>query len=146
MINSKKNFVTIEEFVQLAIQFGENSADFYSKMQALVKNESARKLLKLLEKEEMKHVNILKEFTVKEDKDSVLQFLPSFLRSMPAMKSEHPEMEEIIEVVIERERKAVEIYENTASMVSGNFKELLIGLARFERQHEEKLRRLHTLV
>ncbi|MGA1870865.1 MAG: hypothetical protein ACMUJM_20200 [bacterium] len=56
-----------------------------------------------------------------------------------------PTVAEIIAVGIAREHKSVEIYENSAYMVSGGFKELLMGLRRFERQHEQRLLRLQAV-
>jgi hypothetical protein len=65
--------------------------------------------------------------------------------SMPTVISETPGADEILEVSIARERKKAEIYEHTSYMVSGVFKELLINLAGFERQHEERLLRAKAI-
>lgn len=146
MTHSGKNFVTIEEFIHIAIQFEIDSAEFYRGMQEQVSNKNAREVLILLEKEERKHQQILREFPIKEeDKDAILQFPPSLSLSMPDVPSEISEVDEIIAVGVERERKSVEIYQKAADMVSGKFKELLTGLANFEKQHEEKLLGLQAL-
>lgn len=146
MTNSSHNFITLEEFINVAFQFEVESAKFYRGLQKQVTREDVREILILLEKEEIKHQKILKEFDFGKDKDSMLQFLPSLSLSMPEMTTDTPGVNDIIELGIARERKAAEIYEHAASMLSGHFRELLEGLAIFERQHEERLLGLQTLL
>ena len=146
MTNSEKNFVTIGEFITIAVQFEIDSAAFYRAMQPQVTQENAREVLRLLEKEEVKHQEVLRKFDVGKDQHSLLQFPPSLSLSMPKMTTETPGLDEILNVGIAREQKTVEIYEHTAGMVSGQFRELLTGLANFERLHEEKLRSLKALL
>lgn len=139
MTNSDQNFITIEEFLQLAVQFEADSAKFYKDLKERVSDEQTRELLKLLAIEEEHHKKTLQEVDLKKDTTSLLQFPPSFSLSMPAIPDETPELDECIEIGLAREQKSVEIYENAATMVSGNFQQLLTGLANFERQHVEKL-------
>ena len=146
MTNSEKNFVTIEEFINIAIQFEIDSAEFYRGTREQVTDENAREVLILLEKEEIGHQKTLIKFDIGEEKHGILQFPPSLSLSMPEIESETPEMDAILEIGLARERKAVEIYENAASMVSGKFRDLLVGLANFEKQHVEKLRSLKALL
>jgi rubrerythrin len=145
MINFNKNFMTIEKFLKSAIKLEIDAAKFYREMQGKVTNEDVREVLRILEKEEIKHQKILREFHIEAEKNSVLQFPPSFSLSMPNVTSEIPGVTYILEVAIARERKKAEIYEHTSNMVSGVFQDLLINLASFERQHEERLLRLQAV-
>ena len=145
MTNSSQNFMTIEEFIKIVIQFEIDSAKFYGRMYKQATQEETREVALLLEKEEVKHQKVLREFDIGANKGGFLQFPPSFSLSMPDIISENPGVEEIIDVAIAREQKAAEIYGKVASMVSGKFKQLLIGLTNFEKQHAEKLLSLKAL-
>lgn len=140
MINSNQNFVTIDEFLKMAIQFEADSAAFYQAMKQLARDDQqTQDLLDLLVREEQEHKKRLQQFDAGNDRTSVLQFPPSLSLAMPALPAEPPDVEECIEIGLARERKSVAIYENAASMVTGNFQQLLTGLANFEKQHVEKL-------
>jgi rubrerythrin len=145
MTNFDKNFMSVEKFLKSAIKLEVDAARFYREMQDKTNNEDVREVLRILEKEEIKHQRILREFNIEGDKNSILQFAPSFSMSLPTMTSEKPGVDEILNVAIARERKKVNIYEHTSDMVTGAFQELLINLAGFERQHEEMLLRLQAI-
>lgn len=145
MTNSNKNFMTIKKFLKNAIKLEIDAARFYREMQGKTTNEDVREVLRIIEKEEIKHQRILREFHIERDKNSILQFSPSFSMSMPKVTSKTPGVDEILEVAIAREQKKAEIYEHTSDMVTGVFKELLTNLAGFERQHEERLLRAQAI-
>ena len=141
MTNFKQNFVTIEEFLQLAIRFEADSAEFYRTMKGLVAEEddTTQELLNLLIREETEHQKRLQKFEVGNEQTSLLQFPPSLSFSMPALPAESPSLDECIAIGLAREKKSVEVYSNAAAMTTGKFQQLLTGLATFERQHVEKL-------
>jgi rubrerythrin len=145
MTNSSQNFMTLEEFIKFAIQKEIEAAQFYGRLYKQATRAETREVALLLEKEEVKHQKVLREFDIGANKGGFLQFPPSFSLSMPDITSENPGVDEIIEIAIARERKAVEIYGKVADMVSGKFKQLLIGLTNFEKQHVEKLLSLQAL-
>lgn len=145
MINSSiTNFVTIEEFLQLAISFEVQSAQFYRELQKTATADDAIELLRLLEQQEIEHEKVLRNYAIEEDLDSLLQFPPSLALSMPQLSSKAPDFDEMLSIAIEREKRSAAIYERAADMVSGDFGKLLTGLSLFERAHEEKLRSLQS--
>lgn len=137
-------YLTIDEFLQLAILFETEAAEFYNSLQKSVTSSDVRELLETLEDEENEHERILRGCKVTVDPNITLQLPASLSLSMPEPESETPDFGEMLSVAIEREIRSREIYENAADLVSGNFKELLAGLAHFEREHEEKLRHLKS--
>lgn len=141
MTNSKQNFVTIAEFLELTMQFEADSAEFYTAMKQMVSPEdtTTQELLNLLIREENEHRNTLRRYDIGPASDSLLQFPPSFSFSMPGLPEESPGLEACIEIGLLRERKSVEIYTNAAAMTTGDFQRLLQGLAVFEQRHVEKL-------
>lgn len=144
MTSSNRNFVTLAEFLELAIGFEAASAEFYRAVRALVPegDETTRELLNLLIREETEHRKRLQQFKAGDAHTQMLQFSPELSLSMPALPDEPPGLDACIAIGLVREQKSVEVYTNAASMTSGAFRELLQGLAAFERQHVEKLRSL----
>ena len=72
--------------------------------------------------------------------DGFIQFPPEIELSMPVVDDPDMGITELIDIAIERERRAALIYENAAAVMAGSFKGLLEGLAAFEKEHEEKLK------
>ncbi|MBD3308081.1 hypothetical protein GF348_16985 [candidate division KSB3 bacterium] len=138
MPNSHKTYTSIPEFLELAIQFEVDSAHFYEALQQKVSNPQAQDVLEMLAKEEVQHQQTLQAYEVK-DKSGFLQFAPSLTALMPPVPEELPGVDECLTLALAREQKSVEIYENTAGMTTGDFREILLGLANFERQHIEKV-------
>ena len=138
MTNSRTTYTSIPEFIELAIQFEADSAAFYQSLQHKVTHPQAQEVLGMLAKEELKHQRSLQEYEVK-DSQGFLQFPPSLTALMPPVPAELPGVDECLELGLSRERKSVEIYENAAGMTTGDFREMLRGLANFERQHVEKI-------
>lgn len=142
--SSQGGYLTIDEFIQLAILFETESAEFYHDLGQKVESDEVTDLLAMLEDQEHEHERILRDYTVETDPSSMLQFPPSLSLSLPVPDSDNPAFEEMLSIAIEREIRSREIYEKAADLVSGDFKKLLTGLAVFERQHEEKLRSLKS--
>jgi rubrerythrin len=142
MASSKKTtYVDMNQFMDLAIQFEVESAEFYARMRKTATEESVRKLLATLEAQENDHARTLKEYEAPKDGNIILQFAPELSLSMPVPK-ENPDFGEMLSVAIERERASAEIYRRVSERTLGAFKDLLEGLAVFEQEHERKLKRL----
>ena len=142
--SSPGSYVTINEYLQLAVEFEIDSAAFYRDLQKTVEDENALTLLKLLEQQEIAHERMLRGYEITDDPDYILQFPPSLQLSMPLQTSDNPGFDEMLALAIEREQRAAEIYEKTAALVSGAFRDLLEGLGHFEREHEERLKSLKS--
>ncbi|MCK5157092.1 MAG: hypothetical protein KAQ69_11745, partial [Spirochaetales bacterium] len=69
----------------------------------------------------------------------ILQFPPELSLSMPETEQASMSLDELLEIAIERERKSKEIYAHTAGQVTGNFRDIIMGLSVFEQEHEDKL-------
>ena len=112
---------------------------FYRELKTKVEKEEVKSLLELLEAEELKHAKVLIEFEKSDEAEGFIQFPPDVLLSMPAADDPGMGISELLDIAIERERRAALIYGHAASTVAGSFKGLLEGLAAFEKEHEEKL-------
>lgn len=139
MTNSNKNYLSIKEFISLAGQFEKDSAEFYKKLQEQDLSDPVRELAVLLERQELSHQKILLEYEAP-DETAYIQFAPEFTLMMPVLDKEKPTVREFIELAIAREIKAREIYENAETMAKGDFRDLIHGLAIFEKEHEQKLK------
>ncbi len=141
MTNSNEGgYLDVKEFLELVIGFERDAAQFYRDLRAKHENDQVKSLLELLEIEEVKHAKVLKEFEKTGEIDGFIQFPPEIELSMPAVDDPDMGISELIDIAIERERRAALIYENAAAVMAGSFKELLEGLAAFEKEHEEKLK------
>jgi len=134
--------MTVKEYLQVAIRFERESAQFYHRLKARTDKRDVAELLGLLERQEIHHERILREYEVQADPESMLQFPPDLALAMPALKSENPTFDEMLALAILREVRAAEVYEHAATRVSGGFRDLLAGLAVFEREHEKRLKSL----
>jgi len=144
MSSSKKTtYVNMMQFMDLAIQFEIESADFYAQMSSGVNEKSVQELLATLEAQEKDHARILEEYEAPKDSDIILQFAPELTLSMPTPKGD-PDFAEMLSVAINREHVSAEIYRRASERTLGAFKELLEGLAVFEEEHEQKLKRLQA--
>ncbi|MCF7914407.1 MAG: hypothetical protein K9L66_04505 [Spirochaetaceae bacterium] len=139
-MNTNKNFLKVEELIELAVEFEQESADYYRDLQKWVEDTDSHALLKTLEKQEIEHRDTLKNFELEDRAYPLLQYGPSFSISLPEIESENPGLRELLDVAIEREIVSRKIYHNTAGQVFGNLAELLEDLAGFEREHEVKLK------
>jgi rubrerythrin len=138
----EQNFITVRELIDLAIEFEIESAEFYRNMQKKAEDENVLEILKLLEKQEMSHEKILREYEIGPPPHAILQFGPSFSLAMPGAPSQGIDIFELLDIALERETKAAKIYGNSAAMVKGDLRKILEGLATFEREHEERVKSL----
>jgi rubrerythrin len=142
MASSKKTtYVNMAEFMDLAIRFETESAEFYASMGETSTDMSVQELLGTLEAEENDHARVLKEYEAPKDSNIILQFTPALSLSMP-MPGEDPDFGEMLGVAIERERASADMYRRASQRTVGSFKELLEGLTTFEEEHERKLKGL----
>jgi rubrerythrin len=132
-------YLDVNEFLKLVIGFERAAALFYRELREKHEKTGVKSLLEMLEAEELKHAKVLMEFEKTGEAEGYIQFPPEILLSMPPADDPDLGIDELMDIAIERERRAALIYENAASMMSGSFKELLEGLAAFEKEHEEKL-------
>jgi rubrerythrin len=131
----------MNQFMDLAIQFEVESAEFYARMKDTATEKAVQELLATLQAEENDHIRILTEYEAAKNSDIILQFAPELSLSMP-MPGADPDFNEMLSVAIQRERASVDIYRRASERTTGEFKELLEGLAAFEEEHERKLKGL----
>lgn len=144
MASSKKTtYVDMRQFMELAIQFEVESAEFYARMGKAASEKSVQELLTTLKAQENDHARILKEYEAPKDSNIILQFAPELSLSMPVPK-DSPDFNEMLTVAIQRERASADIYRRASERTVGAFKELLEGLAVFEQEHEQKLKQLQS--
>ena len=143
MTSSKeKNYLSFEAFIKMAANFEKEAAEFYrSMLENYTVGKSVKELLELFERQEIAHEKILLEMEVPEG-GGFLQFPPDMSLSMPPPPEGEVNLDILIDLSIERERIAKEIYEKTAKQVKGKFREMVEALAVFEKEHEEKLKSL----
>ncbi|MFW5714960.1 MAG: ferritin-like domain-containing protein [bacterium] len=139
-MDTNKNFLKVEELLDLAIQFEQESADYYQKLQNHVENRQVLDMLRELENQEIEHRDILKNFELEDKPYPLLQFGPSFSITLPEIESTSPSLRELMDVAIEREIVSRQIYTTTAGQVFGNLAQVLEDLAAFEGEHEAKLK------
>lgn len=141
MTSSKKgSYLSVKEFLELVIQFERDAAQFYRDLREKLEREEVKELLEILEGEEIRHETVLRDFKQEGDVEGFIQFPPEIDLSMPAVPDPDTTVDELIDIAIERERRAYLIYINAATVTAGSFKGLLEGLAAFEKEHEEKLK------
>lgn len=135
--------MTGQEFITMAIAFEAESARLYADMRAGADGSTAQ-LLKLLERQELEHKRLLEEFDAG-DIRGVIQFPPELNAAMPEIPEGTPDLAAFIEFAITREQRAYQAYHAAAQSVSGPFQDLVEGLARFELEHEDRLKGLRNL-
>ncbi|MCP4396918.1 MAG: ferritin family protein [bacterium] len=145
MTSSRKSYATIQEFIQQAAQFEAESAAFYKDLKERIHDAQARELLDRLAKDELAHQKTLEAYEGREH-SGILQFPPNLSSLMPPIPSEQPAFDECVRLALDREKKSIEIYENAAKMVTGDFRDILQGLADFERQHVAAIMKLKQLL
>jgi rubrerythrin len=146
MKQTNENFIDVKELMQIAINFEEDSIQFYLRMQEQTEDVKVMDALKLLENQEIEHKRILQEYELGPGPYAVLQYGPSFSLSMPVVEEKNITLNELLEVAIEREVKSSQIYERSSQLVRGKISELLSQLAGFETEHVEKLTALRTYI
>ena len=143
-MDTNKNFLKVDELLDLAIEFEQESADYYRKLQNNIENQRVLDMLKELENQEIEHRDILKNFELEDKPYPMLQFGPSFSITLPEVQSDSPTLRELLDVAIDREIVSRQIYNTTAGQVFGNLAQVLQDLAAFEGEHETKLKDLRS--
>ena len=143
-MDTNKNFLKVDELLDLAIVFEQESADYYRKLQNNIENQRVLDMLRELENQEIEHRDILKNFELEDKPYPMLQFGPSFSITLPEVQSDSPTLRELLDVAIDREIVSRQIYNTTAGQVFGNLAQVLQDLAAFEGEHETKLKDLRS--
>ena len=138
------SYMTCREFVDMAIEFERESVVFYQVLQEQVEPGAVAQLLNLLERQEAHHVRKLQEWTP-EEPGAMMQFPPDLIGGMPGIPEGALGLSELIELAIERERAAKDIYLSAARSVTGSFRDMVQAFAVFEAEHEEKLRSMRNI-
>lgn len=131
----------MQQFVDIAIEAEVQSADFYQQMAGKATDQSVIDLLAKLEAQEREHERILSAYSAPSDDATTFQFAPELTLTMP-VPSHDPDFDEMLDVAIKREHKAAEIYRAASQRTVGAFREMIDGLAGFEEDHEDRLKRL----
>ena len=139
---SSKSYVTMNEFIDIAIQFENESAAFYKELQnEETLGEKERELLMRLEQEEADHAAGLKGFGFDRNSEEIIQFTPELKLTMPPAPK-HKDLDSLFELAIEREEKSVRIYEFASDFAVGKFKQFLVSLADFEKAHKRYIQKI----
>jgi rubrerythrin len=141
--SGKKTFVTMKEFMELAIQFEKESSAFYTEMKGLVADRAVVDLMAKLASQEQDHAKTLSAYSAPAGDETTLQFGPDLSISMPAPPDD-PTLSNMLAVAIERENKTAQIYHAAASRSAGEFRDMIEALAGFEEEHEDRLKRLQA--
>lgn len=137
-------FITVRAFLDQAIALEEASARFYAGLREQTLG-TARELMTMLEKQEHAHEKALRGFAPA-NTAARMRFPPDLAAAMPPPPPAGVAFEALLEHAIEREQRAKEVYRHAASQVSGPFRELVEGLARFEEEHEARLTSLRGMM
>ena len=141
-------FKSFEEVIEFAINREIEAADFYNKLQSLVKHESSIKLLKELEGMEIAHADALRKFR-KEDMES--EYVPPKILNLKiadTMEDINPQSEmnyqEILVLSIKAEQHANELYLKLADETEDpNTKNMFLRLADEEAKHKLHLEQIY---
>ena len=136
-----KSYITMSEFIENAIEFEIESAEFYADLRSRVNNTEVKILLQNFEDQEKSHAETLKNYTVDESEDPRLQFGPTMSLNMPSAP-EDKDIPSLFEYAIGREEKSARLYDFASDFAAAPFKDLLSSLAEFERGHKRDLKRL----
>jgi len=139
---------SFEEVIEFAINREIEAADFYNKLQSLVKHESSIKLLKELEGMEIAHADALRKFR-KEDMES--EYVPPKILNLKiadTMEDINPQSEmnyqEILVLSIKAEQHANELYLKLADETEDpNTKNMFLRLADEEAKHKLHLEQIY---
>jgi rubrerythrin len=126
------------EFVDKAIAFEVDSAEFYRNLKGEDLPEKALELVEALAAQEESHAESLRGMSLDTDSDATLQFTPELRLSMPP-EPKRRDLKSLFDVAIEREEKSARIYDFASDFASGKLKDLLVSLAEFEESHKRRL-------
>ncbi len=141
-------FKSFEEVIQFAINREIEAADFYNKLQSLVKHESSIKLLKELEDMELAHADALRKFDKDEMHSEYVAPKIQNLKIADTMEDINPQSEmnyqEILVLSIKAEQHANELYLKLADETEDqNTKTMFLRLADEEAKHKFHLEKIY---
>jgi rubrerythrin len=141
-------FQSFEEVIEFAISREIEAADFYNKLQSLVKHESSIKLLKELENMELAHAEILKKFDKSEIEGEYISPKIQNLKIADSMEDISPQSEmnyqEILVLSIKAEQHANELYLKLADESENQLtKNVFLRLADEEAKHKLHLEQIY---
>ncbi len=141
-------FNSFEEVITFAINREIEAADFYNKLQTLVKHESSIKLLKELESMEIAHAEVLKKIKKEEVESEYVSPNIQNLKISDSMEDIGPQSEmnyqEILILSIKAEQYANELYLKLADESEDKTtKNLFLRLADEEAKHKLELEKIY---
>ncbi len=141
-------FNSFEEVITFAINREIEAADFYNKLQSLVKHESSIKLLKELESMEIAHADVLKKIKKEEVESEYVSPKIQNLKISDSMEDIGPQSEmnyqEILILSIKAEQYANELYLQLADESDDKTtKNLFLRLADEEAKHKLELEKIY---
>lgn len=141
-------FKSFDEVIDFAINREIEAADFYNKLQTLVKHESSIKLLKELEAMEIAHADALRKFNREELESEYVAPKIQNLKIADTMEDINPQSEmnyqEILVLSIKAEQHANELYLKLAAETDDkNTKNLFLRLADEEAKHKLHLEKIY---
>lgn len=135
-----KNFQTVDEILDFAIQNEQNAADFYFKLADTTKDRSIKETFSLYANEEIGHkeklTKIKAEGVFHLEEQSILDMkVADYVVRQPV--SENMSYQDALILAMKREKAAYRLYMKLASTTdSADLKELFIGLAQEEAKHK----------
>ncbi len=135
-----KNFQTVNEILDFAIENEQNAADFYFKLADFTKDKSIRATFTLYAHEEIGHkeklLKIKKDGDFHLEKQSILDLkVADYLIIQPV--AENMSYQDALILAMKREKAAYRLYTKLASETdNAMLKDLFIGLAQEEAKHK----------
>lgn len=137
---------TIKEIIEFAIQKEIEAAEFYRKLQGIVKLPSSREFLKELEEMEISHQKILQNYLDSPNKINLIA-QPNDLQISNFMDPVEPESEmtfqQILIIAMKREENAMNLYQQLAKEVEGDAKNVFLRLSQEEAKHKLQLETIY---
>ena len=142
-----KNFNSIEEILDFAINKEYEARDFYKEWSAKVKNETLKDVLLSFANEEQKHANLIidvkngKKFKPIEKKITDMKIAEYIVDVEPSKEMDY---QEALIIAMKREKAAFKLYTDLAnSSEHENIKELFNALAQEEAKHKLRLETIY---
>ncbi|RLD37164.1 MAG: rubrerythrin [Bacteroidetes bacterium] len=135
-----KNFQTVDEILDFAIENEQNAADFYFKLADITRDKSIRETFTLYANEEIGHkeklISIKKEGVFQLEEQSILDMKVADYVVRQAV-FENMSYQDALILAMKREKAAYRLYMKLSSKTDDKqFKDLFIGLAQEEAKHK----------
>jgi rubrerythrin len=135
-----KNFQSVDEILDFAIENEQNAADFYFRLANTTKDKSIRETFRLYANEEIGHKEklmfIKKEGVFQLKKESILDLKVADYVVRQAVSDDMSYQDALI-LAMKREKAAYRLYMKLASTTNeSDLKDLFIGLAQEEAKHK----------